>query len=129
MKKIDLWEFDQETQRLQNEIDAHLSKFDNVDDLLNIASDLVQEYFDLDLEHSTIHEYKIYLKWQIKIYTDSFSMSRSEKKLIREELLFIEESFSKLLHYWEEPESADISNEVKNEKNSFTNKVLKIIKK
>lgn len=128
MKKIDLWEFDQETQRLQNEIDAHLSKFDNVDDLLNIASDLVQEYFDLDLEHSTIYEYKIYLKWQIKIYTDSFSMSRSEKKLIREELLFIEESFSKLLHYWEESESIDISNEVKYEKNSFTNKILKIIK-
>jgi L-rhamnose mutarotase len=60
-------------------------------------------------------------------------MSREEKKKIRDDLIFIEETFSELLHYWEIENQADISEELSDDVNSsrskFVDSIFKIIKK
>ena len=101
MNNQDLIEFDKETQRLQDEVNQHLSKFKDLDLLFRNAKWVVQKYFEQQDEYEDINIFTQYLKEEVKIYVNSFWKPRKEKKLIRKKLIYIEEYYNELIYFWE----------------------------
>ena len=115
MNNQELIEFDKETQRLKDEIAKHLSKFQDLDLLFENARWVIQKYFEEQDEYTDIDLFIEYLKEEVKIYVNSFWKPRKEKKIIRDRLIFIEETYNELIYFWE-------FNSVKARKEEFENR-------
>jgi len=79
----DLEVWDTETKRLQDEIDAFLQKFDDIDLLLQRANSEVLYYFQRQTDYTNVDDFKVFLKTELGFYLHTFSMPRAEKRLIR----------------------------------------------
>ncbi len=101
MKNQEWIEFDMETQRLREQLNKHLSKFENLELLFENTTWIVQKYFEEQKEYTDIDLFTQYLKDEVIFYAQSFWKPRNEKKLIRERLLFIEQTYHEILYFWE----------------------------
>lgn len=101
MNNQELIEYDKETQRLKDEVNLHLSKFQDLDVLFENAQWVIQKYFEQQDEYKDINTFTQYLKNEVKIYVNSFWKPRKEKKSIRERLIYVEETYSELIYFWE----------------------------
>lgn len=90
-----------ETQRLREQLNKHLSKFENLELLFENTTWIVQKYFEEQKEYTDIDLFTQYLKDEVIFYAQSFWKPRNEKKLIRERLLFIEQTYHEILYFWE----------------------------
>ncbi|MBP8016584.1 hypothetical protein KAZ01_01115, partial [Candidatus Gracilibacteria bacterium] len=97
----DQLEFDEETQRLKDELNNHLLKFVDLDKLFIEASNEITYYFENQARFKKIDEFKDYLKHEIIFYVNSFNLDRSEKKKIRARLISIEENYDRVLYFGE----------------------------
>lgn len=94
-------EWDAETKRLQDEIEAFLKKFDDLDLLLERANSEVLYYFQRQTDFTNIEDFKAFLKTELEFYLYTFSLPRSEKRLIRGRIIDIEENYNKILYFGE----------------------------
>gem|GEM_PF-1236278 len=101
MSNQDLEVWDTETKRLQDEIDAFLQKFDDIDLLLQRANSEVLYYFQRQTDYTNVDDFKAFLKTELEFYLHTFSMLRAEKRLIRGRIINIEESYNKILYFGE----------------------------
>lgn len=101
MKNQEWIDFDIETQRLREQLNQHLSKFENLELLFENTAWIVQKYFEEQKEYTDIVSFTKYLKDEVMFYAHSFWKPRNEKKLIRERLLFIEQTYHEILYFWE----------------------------
>jgi hypothetical protein len=101
MSNQELQEWDAETKRLQDEINAFLVKFEDIDWLLHKAHAEVEYYFHKQNEFININDFKAFLKEEIVFYFGTFGMTRADKKPIRSRLISIEESYNKILYFGE----------------------------
>lgn len=97
----ELQAWDAETKRLQDEIDVFLTKFENIDLLLQRANSEVLHYFQRQTNYTNLDDFKTFLKTELEFYLYTFSMPRSEKRLIRGRIIDIEESYNKILYFGE----------------------------
>ena len=97
----ELQAWDAETKRLQDELDAFLVKFEDIDLLLNKANVEVDYYFRRQHEFTNLNAFKAFLKEEIVFYFGTFGMTRADKKPIRSRLIGIEESYNKILYFGE----------------------------
>ncbi len=101
MKNQEWIEFDIETQKLREQLNKHLSKFKNLELLFEYTTQIIQKYFEEQKEYTDIDSFTQYLKDEVIFYAQSFWKPRNEKKLIRERLLFIEQTYHEILYFWE----------------------------
>lgn len=101
MKNQEWIEFDIETQKLREQLNKHLSKFKNLELLFENTTQIIQKYFEEQKEYTDIDSFTQYLKDEVIFYAQSFWKPRNEKKLIRERLLFIEQTYHEILYFWE----------------------------
>lgn len=97
----ELQAWDAETKRLQDELDAFLKKFENIDLLLQRANSEVLYYFKRQADYTKVEDFKTFLKTELEFYLHTFSMPRSEKRLIRGRIIDIEENYNKILYFGE----------------------------
>ena len=97
----ELQEWDAETTRLQDELDAFLVKFEDIDLLLKNAHAEVEYYFRRQNDFTNLNDFKAFLKEEIVFYFGTFGMTRADKKPIRSRLIGIEESYNKILYFGE----------------------------
>ncbi|MGE4444193.1 MAG: hypothetical protein AB7E37_04340 [Candidatus Altimarinota bacterium] len=101
MKNQEGIEFDIETQKLREQLNKHLSKFKNLELLFENTTQIIQKYFEEQKEYTDIDSFTQYLKDEVIFYAQSFGKPRNEKKLIRERLLFIEQTYHEILYFGE----------------------------
>ena len=97
----ELQAWDTETKRLQDEIDAFLQKFDDIDLLLQRANSEVLYYFQRQMDYTNVDDFKVFLKTELGFYLHTFSIPRSEKRLIRGRIIDTEENYNKILYFGE----------------------------
>lgn len=97
----ELQTWDAETKRLQDEIDEFFQKFDDIDLLLQHANSKVLYYFQRQTDYTNVDDFKTFLKKELEFYLHTFSMPRSEKRLIRGRIIDIEENYNKILYFSE----------------------------
>lgn len=126
----ELQEWDAETKRLQDEINAFLVKFEDIDLLLKNAQAEVEYYFRRQNEFININDFKAFLKEEIVFYFGTFGMTRADKKPIRSRIINIEESYNKILYFGEKNpiEERDKERVAKTQKPSFFKRLLLIFK-
>lgn len=101
MNNQELIEFDKETQRLQNEVDEHLSKFQDLDKLFENTKWIIQRFFEEQDKYKDLDLFIQYLKEEVIFYVSSFKLTRKERKIMRERLDYIEETYNELIYFWE----------------------------
>ena len=97
----ELQDWDAETTRLQDEIDVFLQKFNDIDLLLERANSEVLYYFKRQTDYTNVDDFKAFLKTELEFYLHTFSMPRSEKRLIRGRIIDIEENYNNILYFCE----------------------------
>lgn len=86
-----------------NRIDEHLSKFKDLDLLLENAKLVVQKYFEEQDEYLNIDEFKIFIKNWISIYLEylNYKWDRNWLKKLLEKLWDFHEKYSEVIYFWE----------------------------
>jgi hypothetical protein len=126
----ELQEWDAETKRLQDELNAFLAKFEDIDLLLKNAHAEVDYYFCRQNEFANLNDFKAFLKEEIVFYFGTFGMTRADKKPIRSRLIGIEESYNKILYFGEINPVEERNNPIlKVDKPSFLKRILLSLKK
>ncbi len=107
MNKIDLeqelhksWEIDLLS---KEKINKHLSKFNNIDKLFSNADEIIKMYFEEQNDFKELEFFKDYLKNLINKYISyyNFNWSFNEKNKLSKEIDFIDETYDKLIYFWE----------------------------
>lgn len=88
-----------ESNSMKSKIKIHLSKFNNIDELFLLNENIIKDYFESQSIYKTLDEFKVYLKWEIEFYVKSFSLSRKEKDMNR--LNYLDETYDKIIYFWE----------------------------
>ncbi|MDD4151591.1 MAG: hypothetical protein PHR68_03175 [Candidatus Gracilibacteria bacterium] len=86
-----------------NRIDEHLSKFKDLDLLLENAKLVVQKYFEEQDEYLNIDEFKIFIKNGISIYLEylNYKGDRNGLKKLLEKLGDFHEKYSEVIYFGE----------------------------
>jgi hypothetical protein len=99
--KKELKEMLHDSEKMNEQIKTHLSKFNDLNLFLKKAEKEVKTYFDNQDKFKTIENFKEYLKKTIGFYVHSFSLSREEKIILEDELNLINETYDKLIYFSE----------------------------
>ena len=83
-------------------IKKHLFKFKNLDYFLERTKHIIKYYYDNQSDFSSIWDFIEYLRKEIKYYVYSFSLKRKDKDKDKERLNLINETYDKLIYFWEE---------------------------
>lgn len=111
------------------ELNNFLSKFDNIDLLFQKAALVINKLFNNQAQYDNLDDFQTYLKEEILFFVKSFNLKRKDKKLIRERLIFIEESYHELLYFWEfDPVQTFIDKKISEEQNKISDNIDNIIK-
>lgn len=111
------------------ELNNFLSKFDNIDLLFQKAALVINKLFNNQAQYDNLDDFQTYLKEEILFFVKSFNLKRKDKKLIRERLFFIEESYHELLYFWEfDPVQTFIDKKISEEQNKISDKIDNIVK-
>ena len=92
---------DEVLEESNTKINNHLSKFDDVDDFLNEAKNVVQFYFEKQDEFNTLEDFKVHLAEKIHFYVHWFSLSNEERKKLKGEIGLINKNYDELLYLGE----------------------------
>ncbi len=112
-------EFNDEHKAYKQWENMHLSKFQDLDNFLIETKKVVDYYFNNQNDFKNKEDFIKYLKEQIIFYVNSYSLTRKEKVDLRERINFIDETYDKLIYYWEENPVEARRQRVKNKKISW----------
>ena len=110
----------------KNELNKKLSKFEDIEKFL-LDVDFLIEYYLWKYKDTFSSKEKLtnYLRLEIPLYVKSFEMSRKEKSIIIDRLIYLETNFDKIIHFWE---FNPVENHWNNEKLKLQSKVQDVVK-
>jgi len=101
LMKQDLKEMKENVRVSEVKIEQFLSRFEDLDKFLIDTQYIVNYYFNNQTKYTNINEFKNYIKIKLSFYINSFSMNLEDRLKIDDELEEIEETFDKLIYFWE----------------------------
>ena len=120
----------------KNELNKKLSKFEDIEKFL-LDVDFLIEYYLWKYKDTFSSKEKLtnYLRLEIPLYVKSFEMSRKEKSIIIDRLIYLEINFDKIINFWEfnpveqhrKSESLKLQPKVQEAVKTSSSKVLDII--
>ena len=110
----------------KNELNKKLSKFEDIEKFL-LDVDFLIEYYLWKYKDTFSSKEKLtnYLRLEIPLYVKSFEMSRKEKSIIIDRLIYLEINFDKIINFWE---FNPVENHWNNEKLKLQSKVQDVVK-
>ncbi len=113
MTTNELREWNLETDRLRNELNNHLLKFEDLDLLFNKSSNIINNYYKNQSEYKNLNDFIDFLRWEIEFYVKSFSLTREEKKKVRKRIIDIEKKYTDLIYYWDNNSEDNLGKETR----------------